>query len=98
MGSIVTGRVTTSISSGDVCTQVLHVRLGHTREKSLQALAKKETLEGASTCNMELGGHNVLDKKTKVKFDTSKHSSKDLLGCIYVSIWGPVKTALLGDH
>ena len=34
MGSMVTGRVSTSISSGDVCTQVWHMRLGHT-EKSL---------------------------------------------------------------
>jgi len=26
---------------------------------------KKGSLEGSSTCNMELGGHDVLDKKTK---------------------------------
>ena len=70
MGSTVTGRVTTSISSGDVCTQVWHMRLGHTGEKCLQALTKKGSLEGVSTCNMELGGHDVLDKKTKVKFGT----------------------------
>ena len=45
MGSTVTGRVTTSISSGDICTQVWHMRLGHTGEKSLQALAKKRSLK-----------------------------------------------------
>ena len=39
----------------------------HAGEKSLQALAKKGSLEGASTCNMELSGHGVLDKKMKVK-------------------------------
>ena len=49
MGSTVTGRVMTSISSGNVCTQVWHMRLAHTREKSLQALAKKGSLEGTST-------------------------------------------------
>ena len=73
------------------------MRLGHTEEKSLQALVKKGSLEDASTCNMELGGHDVLDKKTKVKFGTSAHHSESLLDCVHVSIWGPVKTASLGD-
>ena len=34
-------------------------------ERSLQALTKKGSLEGAATCNLE-GEHSVLDKK-KVK-------------------------------
>ena len=38
-------------------------------EKSLHAPAKKGSLEGASTCNMELGEHGVLEKK--VKFSTT---------------------------
>jgi len=71
---------------------------GHTGEKSLQALAKKGSLEGASTCNIELGGHGVMDKKTKVKFDTSTHRSEGLLDCVHISIWGPAKTASLGGH
>jgi len=74
------------------------MRLGHTGEKSLQALAKKGLLEGASTCNMELGGHGVLDKKTKVKFGTSTHCSEGLLNCVHISIWGSAKTASLGGH
>ena len=53
-------------------------------------------MEGASNCNIELGGHDVLDKKTKVKFGTSTHRSEGLLDCVHVSIWGPAKTALLG--
>ena len=97
-GSTVIGQVTTSISSDDFCTQVWHMRLGHKREKSLQAPAKKGSLEGASTCNMESDGHNVLDKKMKVKFSTTTHHLEDLLDCVHVSIWGPVKTASLGGH
>jgi len=42
------------------------MRLEHGGEKSLQALEKKGSLEGASTCNMEMGGHDVLDKKMQV--------------------------------
>ena len=39
----------TSISSDGDYTQVRHMRLEHTGEKSLQAPAKKGSLEGAST-------------------------------------------------
>jgi len=59
------------------------MRLRHTGEKSLQALAKKGSLESASTCNMKLGGHGNLDKR-KVKFGTSTHRSESLLDCIHV--------------
>ena len=74
------------------------MRLGLTREKSLQAPAKKGSLEGASTCNMKLGGHGILDKKMKVKFSTTTHHSEDHLDCFHISIWGPAKTASLGGH
>ena len=97
-GSTITGLVATSISSDDICTQVWYMRLRHTGEKSLQAPAKKGSLEGASTCNMELGGYSVLDKKTKVKFSTTVHHSVGLLDCIHVRIWGFAKTAPLGGH
>ena len=73
--SAVTGQVMTSISSDNICTQVWQMKVRHGGEKSLQAPAKKESLEGASTYNMKLGGHDALDKKTKVKFDTTTHRS-----------------------
>ena len=84
-GSIVTGHVKTFISSDDVSTQVWQMRVGHGGEKSLQAPAKKGSLEGASTCNMKLGEHDVLDKK-KVKFSTTIHHSEGLLDCVHVRI------------
>jgi len=52
----------------------------HGGEKSLQAPAKKGSLEGASSCNMKLGEHGVLDKK-KVKFSTITHHYEGLLDC-----------------
>ena len=76
----------TSISSDNVCTQVWQMRVRHGGEKSLQALAKKRSVEGASTCNLELGEHGVLDK---VKFGTTTHQSEGLLDCVHVSFWGP---------
>ena len=70
------------------------MRLGHRGEKSLQTPVKKESLEGASTCNIELGEHDVLDKK-KMKFGTTTHHYEGLLNCVHVSIWEPAKTASL---
>ena len=73
------------------------MKLRHGGEKSLQAPAKKGSLEGASTCNLKLGVHGILDKK-KVKFNTTTHHSEGLLDRVHVCIWGPIKTASLGDH
>jgi len=97
-GSTVTSQVETSISSDDAFIQVWHMRLRHGGKKSLQAPAKKGSLEGASICNMKLGGHGILDKKIKVKFSTTTHHSEGLLNCVHISIWGPAKTASLGDY
>ena len=43
--STVTGKVVTSINSNDDCIRLWHVKLGHTGEKSLQALAKYDLLK-----------------------------------------------------
>ena len=71
------------------------MRVGHGGKKSLQAPAKKGSLEGAATCNLKFSEHGVLDKKT-VNFSTTTHHSEGLLDCVHVSIWGPAKTASLG--
>ena len=73
------------------------MRVEHGGEKSLQAPAKKGSLEGASTCNLEVGEHSILDKK-KVKFSTTTHHSEGLLDCVHVSIWEPAKIASLGGR
>ena len=72
------------------------MKVKHGGEKSLQAPAKKGSLEGAATCNFE-GEHIVLDNK-KMKFSTSTHHSEGLLDCVHVSVWGSAKTASVGGH
>ena len=47
---------------------------------------------------MKLGGHDVLNKKMKVKFDTTTHCSEGLLDCVYISILGLTMTASLESH
>ena len=72
------------------------MKVGQGGEKSLQAPAKKGSLEGAITYNLE-GEHSVLDKK-KVKFSTSTHRSEGLLDCVQLSVWGPGKSTSLRGH
>ena len=47
-------------------------------------------MEGASTCNLKVGEHDILDKK-KVKFNTTTHHSEGLLDCMHVSVWELLK-------
>ena len=61
-GSTVIDQVETSSSSNDGCTKVWQVKVREGGERSLQASAKKGSLEGAVTCNLE-GEYSVLDKK-----------------------------------
>ena len=35
---------------------------------------------------------------TKVKFGTIIHRSECLYDCVYIGVWSPTKTALLGGH
>ena len=95
-GSTVTGEVETSTSSDNGCTKVWQIKVRHGCEKSLQALAKKGSLEGAATFNL-VGEHGVLDKK-KVKFSTNTHHSEGLTNSVHISVWKPAKTASLGGH
>ena len=74
------------------------MRLGHARAKFLEAFAKLGLLEGASTCNLKLDGHDVLDKKTKVKFGIITHGSEYLLDYVHIDVWGPTKTASFRHH
>ena len=98
IGSTVTGRVATFISSSDVCTGLVHETRTYMRKVFTSSKKKKELLEDASTSNMNLGGHGVLNKKTKVKFGTSTHRSKGPLDCVHVSIWRSIKTASLEGY
>ena len=61
-GSTVTGQVETSNSLDDGCTKVWQMKVGHGSEKSLQAPAKKGSLEGAATCNLE-GEHRFWTRR-----------------------------------
>jgi len=45
--------VATFIGSDDDCTRLWHLRLKHTSEKSLQALANQGLLQDVKTCKLK---------------------------------------------
>jgi len=71
------------------------MRLGHSGEKSMQALVKQGLLKGAKICKLEFCEHCVLSKKTKVKFGTAIHRTKKILDYVHTYVWGPSKNASL---
>jgi len=65
MANTVTGQLTTSIGSDEDSIRLWHMRLRHTGEKNLQALAKKGLLKGVKTCKLEFCEHCVISKRPR---------------------------------
>jgi len=96
---MVTEQLTTSVGSDgsdEDSTRLWHMRLGHTGEKNLQALAKKGLLKGVKTCKLEFCEHCVIGKKIKVKFDTVIYHTEEILDYVHTDVWRPTKTISLG--
>ncbi|KAE8693200.1 Cellulose synthase-like protein D2 [Hibiscus syriacus] len=77
-GRTIIGTVAAASGGDDLdATHLLHMRLGHAGEKSLQILAKKGLLKGAKACKLNFYEHCVLGKQKRVKFGTTVHNTKD---------------------
>jgi len=75
------------------------MRLEHTCEIFLQALAKQCVLKGAKTCKLDFCESNcVIEKKAKVKFGTVTHCTEGILDYIHTYVWGPTKTSIGGNR
>ncbi|KAH9741104.1 Integrase catalytic domain-containing protein [Citrus sinensis] len=77
-------------------TKLWHVRLGHSGEKSLQTLMRHGLLKGTKTCKLNFCEHCVVSKKTRVKFGTANHDTREILEYVHSDVWGPTKTASIG--
>ena len=62
----------------------------------LGSFDKVRTIERCIDLQLELSEYCVLNKKTKVRFDTASHLLGGLLNCVHVDVWSPSKTASLG--
>ena len=80
-------RVLTALVNSDEDTiRFWHMRLGHTSNKSLQALTKQGLLKSAKTYKVEFCKHCILTKKIKVKFGTAIHYTKGILDYVHTNI------------
>ncbi|KAH9797006.1 hypothetical protein KPL71_005721 [Citrus sinensis] len=77
-------------------TKLWHVRLGHAGEKSLQTLMRHGLLKDTKTCKLNFCEHCVVGKKTRVKFGTANHDTREILEYVHSDVWGPTKTASIG--
>ncbi|XP_020243484.1 uncharacterized protein LOC109821732 [Asparagus officinalis] len=96
-GRTVIVQVASAISEADN-SRLWHYRLGHIGKKSLQTLCKHGLLKEAKSGKVEFYKHCVLGKKTKVKFGTTIHRTRDILDYVHTNIWGPTNTASLGGR
>ena len=100
-GSIVVGTVvaTTSSTKEDAeATKLWHMRLGHAGKKSLQILAKQESLKGTKACKLEFYEHCVMGKQRRGKFGTEYHNTKGILDYVHSYVWGPAKNSSIGGR
>ncbi|KAH9671777.1 retrovirus-related pol polyprotein from transposon TNT 1-94-like protein [Citrus sinensis] len=77
-------------------TMLWHVRLGHAGEKFLQTLMRYGLLKGTKTYKLNFCEHCVVGKKTRVKFGTANHDTREILEYVHSDVWGPTKTASIG--
>ncbi|KAH9752745.1 Integrase catalytic domain-containing protein [Citrus sinensis] len=64
-------------------TKLWHVRLGHAGEKSLQTLMRHELLKSTKTCKLNFCEHCVVGKKSRVKFGTANHDTREILEYVH---------------
>ncbi|KAH9679174.1 CCHC-type domain-containing protein [Citrus sinensis] len=77
-------------------TKLWHERLGYAGEKSLQTLMRHGLLKGTKTYKLNFFEHCVVSKKTRVKFGTANHDTREILEYVHSDVWGPTKTASIG--
>ncbi|KAH9666498.1 hypothetical protein KPL70_020662 [Citrus sinensis] len=63
-------------------TKLWHVRLGHAGEKSLQTLMRHGLLKSTKT-KLNFCEHCVVGKKTRVKFGTANHDTREILEYVH---------------
>jgi hypothetical protein len=70
-------------------SKLWHMRLGHMSQLGLAELRKRGLLKGYTNNELELCEHYVFGKHKRVKFNTSIHTTEDILDYVHADLWGP---------
>lgn len=67
--------------------EIWHKRLGYMNGKGHCELNKQGLISGVGNMSLGISEHCIYGKKTKVKFDTKKHTTKHILEYIHADLW-----------
>jgi hypothetical protein len=94
---------TTTVSSAAAVTsencsdsKLWHTRLGHMSQLGLAELSKRGLLKGYTNNELKFCEHCVFGKHKRVKFNTSVHTTEDILDYVHADLWGPSQKHSLG--
>ena len=54
-------------------------------------------LKGTNNYKIKLCEHCVVGKKTRVKFSTANHNTREILEYVHNNVWGPTKTTSISE-
>ena len=72
------------------------MRLGHMSEIVMESLSKKGLLEGQNIGKLNFCEHFIFGKHKNVKFNTSVHTTQDILDFVHSDLCGPSQETSLG--
>jgi len=84
--STITGDLKALVDSDDDTTKFVAHETWSRGEKFMQALSKQGLMKSAKTCKLKFCEHCVFGKKTKVKFGTAIHRTKENLDYVHTDV------------
>jgi transposase InsO family protein len=79
-------------------SKLWHMRLGHMSQLGLAELSKRGLLKGYNNNELEFCEHCVFGKHKRVKFNTSIHTTEDILDYVHANLWWPSRKHSLGGY
>jgi hypothetical protein len=77
-------------------SKLWHIRLGHMSQLGLTELSKRGLLKGYTNNELKFCEHCVFGKHKRVKFNTSVHTTEDILDYVHADLWGASQKHSLG--
>jgi transposase InsO family protein len=95
LGETVSSESCVAESSQNLDARLWHLRLGHTSEKNLEILRKRNLIKVAVPASLDFCSGCVKGKQTRVSFSVGKHNTKGILDYVHTDVWGPSSTPSL---
>ena len=94
-GHTVVGEANVTNSRGNR-SMLWHLRMRHISERGLRELQKQRVFEDDHIGALGFCEDCIIEKSSRLRFETAAHTTKEKLGYIYSDLWGPAQVNLLG--